>query len=354
MVLTDKGFQRPTYDDLLTRQENRAKTLFGEDIRLNVEDLAECYELLGEIYYAILPGSARGQSLDRRCVFAGITRNPATAASLKVRVYGNTGAIVPAAFMLVGNGKEFYVDVDYTVGGEGYADCYANCTEPGTGGNLTVGTEITIVNPDPDLERAELLAVDTYGEDRETDTALRIRYKKAVAGSGSATANAIRGALSRIAQVDGVAIAENVAPDEDDFVWRMNLKAQILGCVGTTFQNTNGLPDDHHQSCAYDLAVIARYALQNDTFSEIVQTPYATIHWVGKRQAQIKNTNRLLQFYPGAIGVKTGTTNAAGQCLIAAAERDEHCLIAVVLKSQNRFLDATNLLDYGFKTINCQ
>ncbi len=68
---------------------------------------------------------------------------------MKVRVYGNTGAIVPAAFMLVGNGKEFYVDVDYTVGGEGYADCYANCTEPGTGGNLTVGTEITIVNPDP-------------------------------------------------------------------------------------------------------------------------------------------------------------------------------------------------------------
>lgn len=77
MVLTDKGFQRPTYDDLLTRQENRAKTLFGEDIdtssqsilgkyiRLNVEDLAECYELLEEIYYAIFPGSARGQSLDR-------------------------------------------------------------------------------------------------------------------------------------------------------------------------------------------------------------------------------------------------------------------------------------------------
>lgn len=145
MVLTDKGFQRPTYDDLLTRQENRAKTLFGEDIdtssqsilgkyiRLNVEDLAECYELLEEIYYAIFPGSARGQSLDRRCVFAGITRNPATAARLKVRIYGNTGAIVPAAFMLAGSDKEFYVDVDYTVGGEGYADCYANCTETGTG-----------------------------------------------------------------------------------------------------------------------------------------------------------------------------------------------------------------------------
>ena len=174
------------------------------------------------------------------------------------------------------------------------------------------------------------------------------------AGEQITLENLLYGALLKSGNDACVAIAENVAPDEDDFVWRMNLKAQILGCVGTTFQNTNGLPDDHHQSCAYDLAVIARYALQNDTFSEIVQTPYATIHWVGKRQAQIKNTNRLLQFYPGAIGVKTGTTNAAGQCLIAAAERDEHCLIAVVLKSQNRFLDATNLLDYGFKTINCQ
>lgn len=166
--------------------------------------------------------------------------------------------------------------------------------------------------------------------------------------------NLLYGALLKSGNDACVAIAENVAPDEEDFVWRMNLKAQLLGCVSTTFQNTNGLPDDQHKSCAYDLAVIARYALQNDTFSQIVQTRYATVHWVGQRQCQIKNTNRLLQFYPGAIGVKTGTTNAAGQCLIAAAKRGDHCLIAVVLKSQNRFLDAANLLDYGFKTIGCQ
>ncbi len=174
------------------------------------------------------------------------------------------------------------------------------------------------------------------------------------AGEQITLENLLYGALLKSGNDACVAIAENIALDEEDFIWRMNLKAQLLGCIGTSFENTNGLPNDHHQSCAYDLAVITRYALQNDTFSEIVQTPYKTIHWVGQRTVQIKNTNRLLQFYPGAIGVKTGTTNKAGQCLIAAAEREGHCLIAVVLKSQNRFLDATNLLDYGFKTIGCQ
>lgn len=228
MVLTEKGFQRPTFNDLLTAQENRAKLLFGEDIdtssqsilgkfiRLNVEDIATCYELLEEIYYARFPGSARGQSLDRLCTFAGITRNPATAARLKVRIYGNVGAIIPAAFILAGGDAEFYVDISYTVGSEGYADCYANCTESGMAGNLTAGTELTIVNPNPDLERAELLAVDTYGEARENDTALRIRFGKAVAGSGSATINALRGALSRVALVDGVAVVENDTEQEVD------------------------------------------------------------------------------------------------------------------------------------------
>lgn len=101
------------------------------------------------------------------------------------------------------------------------------------------------------------------------------------AGEQITLENLLYGALLKSGNDACVAIAENVAPDEEDFVWRMNLKAQLLGCVSTTFQNTNGLPDDQHKSCAYDLAVIARYALQNDTFSQIVQTRYATIHWDG-------------------------------------------------------------------------
>lgn len=221
MVLTERGFKRPTYDDLLTAQVNRAKEFFGDDIdvsgqsvlgkfiRINVTDLAKCYELLEDIYYARFPNSARGQSLDRLCVFAGVVRDPATAARLKVKFFGSVGAVIPAAFMISGGGLTFYVDTDYTVGEDGTAVCYANCTEAGTAGNLPAGTALTIVNPNPDLEQAELIGINTYGRDREGDTSLRIRFSESIAGAGSATIDAIRGAISRVALVDGVAIVEN-------------------------------------------------------------------------------------------------------------------------------------------------
>lgn len=221
MVLTDKGFKRPTYEELLETQTARAKELFGEDIdtsgksvlgkfiRINVYDLAECYELLEDIYYARFPNSARGQNLDRLCAFAGVVRDPATASRIKVKIYGNAGAVIPAAFALTGNSQIFYIDSDYTVGTDGWAECYANCAVTGTAGNLSHGSSLTINNPDPDLERAELLEIVQYGQEREGDTSLRIRFQESVAGSGSATVDAIRGAISRVAQVDGVAIVEN-------------------------------------------------------------------------------------------------------------------------------------------------
>lgn len=221
MVLTEKGFKRPTYEDLLAAQVARAKELFGEDIdtsgqsilgkfiRIQVTDLAECYELLEDIYYARFPNSARGQSLDRLCAFAGVVRDPATAARLKVRMYGNKGAVIPAAFQVSGAGLTFYIENDYTVGADGSVECSAICAELGTAGNIPAGTALTIVNPDPDLEKAELVKVDTYGQEREGDTSLRIRFGESVAGAGSATVDAIRGAISRVALVDGVAIAEN-------------------------------------------------------------------------------------------------------------------------------------------------
>lgn len=221
MVLTEKGFQRPTFDDLLAAQEARAKELFGEDIdtsgqsvfgkllRINVSDLAECYELLEDVYYARFPGSARGQSLDRLCTFAGVVRDPATPARLKVRFYGNAGAVIPAAFMISGGGQTFFVDAHSAVGEDGIVECFASCTESGEAGNLPAGTAIEIVNPAADLEQVELVGIDTYGRERETDLSLRIRFGQSVAGAGSATVDAIRGAVSRVALVDGVAIIEN-------------------------------------------------------------------------------------------------------------------------------------------------
>lgn len=221
MVLTEKGFKRPTYGELLEAQTERAKQLWGEDIdtseqsnlgkyiRINVYDLAECYELLEDIYYARFPNSARGQSLDRLCTFAGVVRDPATPAKIKVRFYGNTGAVLPAAFPVSGGGQTFYVNQDYVVGSDGTAIAYLNCTEPGKAGNLSAGTELTIVNPNADLERVEFLEIAAYGQEAEKDTSLRLRFNKSVAGSGSATIDAIRGAISRVPLVDGVAVIEN-------------------------------------------------------------------------------------------------------------------------------------------------
>lgn len=161
--------------------------------------------------------------------------------------------------------------------------------------------------------------------------------------------NLLYGALLRSANDSCVAIAELVAGEEERFVEMMNLQGKLLGCQNTQFCNTNGLPDPEHYSSAYDLALITRAALQEPVFRQIVAEKEKVVVWKGSRQQKVKNTNRLLTEYPGAIGVKTGTTNAAGQCLIGAARLEEKEVVVVILKSKNRFADAKKLLDYGLK-----
>ncbi|HLN62842.1 MAG TPA: D-alanyl-D-alanine carboxypeptidase, partial [Symbiobacteriaceae bacterium] len=98
-----------------------------------------------------------------------------------------------------------------------------------------------------------------------------------------------------------------------------------------------------------DLAVITRHALRNETFRTIVSTRMAPLSFEALgRDVVLHNTNRLLSGFPGADGVKTGTTAAAGACLIASATRDEHKLIAVVLHSGNRWNESARLLEWGF------
>lgn len=221
MVLTEKGFARPTYDELLSRQINRARQLFGEDIetggqsvlgkyiRINVYDLAECYELLEDIYYARFPNTARGQSLDRLCSFTGVVRDAATASKIKVQFSGNSGAVIKAGFLVSGGDLTFYVNRDYSIGADGRGTAYLNCTTPGAAGNLTAGAELSIVNPDPDLESVTFLQTESYGRQKENDTSLRLRFGAAISGSGSATMNAVRGAIARVPLVGGVTIVEN-------------------------------------------------------------------------------------------------------------------------------------------------
>lgn len=152
-----------------------------------------------------------------------------------------------------------------------------------------------------------------------------------------------------------VALAEYVAGSVPAFAEKMNQKVKEIGALDTNFVNSSGLPDERHYTTAHDLARIAAYGLKNPLFREIVGTKYRTIWWVGEpRSALLENTNELLGAYPGCIGVKTGYTKAAGDCLVAAAERDGVTLIAVLLHSDARWQEAAQLMDYGFHQVKSE
>ncbi|MCL5057006.1 MAG: D-alanyl-D-alanine carboxypeptidase [Actinobacteria bacterium] len=163
--------------------------------------------------------------------------------------------------------------------------------------------------------------------------------------------NLIKAALLYSANDSTVAIAQHVAGNEERFIDLMNTKALILGALDTRFANTNGYHHPNHYTTAHDLAVITRYALANSDFAGIVRLPRATIYWAdGKKEKPVENTNSLVRenSYEGIMGVKTGTTIRAGNCLVAAAGRNGRTLIAVILHSRDRYRDAVELLNYGF------
>ena len=148
-----------------------------------------------------------------------------------------------------------------------------------------------------------------------------------------------------------VAISEHIGGTSAQFVTRMNARAREIGAVNTRFANPHGLPDDNHYTTAYDLALIAREAMGNATFRELVATERASIPWAGRSyDRQLRNKNRLLSTYPGATGVKTGYTSRAGRCLVFGASRDGMELVGVVLGCPDWFDEAERLLDGCFAT----
>ena len=160
----------------------------------------------------------------------------------------------------------------------------------------------------------------------------------------------ITGALVRSGNDACVAIAEHIAGSEEQFLKFMNRKALTLGAQNTNFVNTNGLPRKDHYSTAHDLAVIARYGLQIPQFSSITRLKETAIHFIEPDVfMDVRNTNKLLWNYPYADGVKTGTTTAAGKCLVASATKEGRQLLVVVLNAPDRFGDAKKLLEWGFQ-----
>ena len=145
-----------------------------------------------------------------------------------------------------------------------------------------------------------------------------------------------------------VAMAEHIMGSETTFVEAMNERAKSLGMVNTHFVNTNGLDVENHYSSALDVAIMSRELLKHKDIR-----PFLTIWMDSVRDGKfgLSNTNKLIRFYEGAIGVKTGSTSNAKYCLSSAATRDGLTLIGVVLGAETtgeRFETAKQLLNYGF------
>ena len=143
-------------------------------------------------------------------------------------------------------------------------------------------------------------------------------------------------------------LAMTVCGDIPTFVERMNQRAQELGMKDTHFCNCNGLPAEGHVTSAYDIALMSRQLLQYDLIRDYVGIWMDSIR---EGTFQLANTNKLIYYYDGATGLKTGSTDAAGYCISASAQREGMELIAVVLgspTSKERFNTAKALLNYGF------
>ena len=145
-----------------------------------------------------------------------------------------------------------------------------------------------------------------------------------------------------------VVLAEYLAGSEPEFVDKMNQRAKELGMKDTNFCNCNGLPAEGHVTSAYDIALMSCELLRHDMIREYVGTWMDTIR---DGEFQLANTNKMIYYYEGATGLKTGSTDGAGFCISASACRDDMELVAVVLgstTSKERFDSAKALLNYGF------
>ena len=137
-----------------------------------------------------------------------------------------------------------------------------------------------------------------------------------------------------------MALARHTGGTVDEFVALMNRRADEMEFHDTRFANPHGLDADGHVTSARDILALTQQLFEYPLFAEIVATQYAEID--GR---QLHNTNELLGSYPGADGVKTGTTPAAGECLVASLTRDGHQVLIVILGSDNRYQDARQLYE---------
>lgn len=158
-----------------------------------------------------------------------------------------------------------------------------------------------------------------------------------------------------------VAIAEHMSGSVEAFCYEMSNKARDLGAYDTNFETPNGLDSDNHHTTAYDLALITKYAIQNEDFIAITNASSHSFQELTKQTSHtVYNKDAFLTQYPGAFGVKTGFTGKAGYCFVGAVKQEEKTFISVVLASgwppnkTWKWLDTKKLMNYGVNQYSLQ
>ncbi len=217
-------------------------------------------------------------------------------------------------------------------------------------------------------------------ENAELDEVVTIDYDFYVGGSSMyilkgesfTVKELLTGLLVRSANDAGEILARHISGSVEEFAKLMNQRAKELGAQNTNFTNPHGMPEDDHVSTAYDLAIMARHAMQFEVFREIVKMPTVSFEpteltpetryyrssnkflWGTGGGNQILYNGKYIDIkYEIIDGIKTGYTSQAGNCLVSSAVKDGHRLISVVLGAHSSvFSDSRSLLDYGYDSFN--
>jgi D-alanyl-D-alanine carboxypeptidase (penicillin-binding protein 5/6) len=170
-------------------------------------------------------------------------------------------------------------------------------------------------------------------------------------GEEMTTKEMLRGIAIGSGNDAAVAMAERIAGSEEAFVERMNEKAKELGLTHTHFENTTGLPVKGHYSTAYDMSIMAKELLKYEDITKFTGMYESYLRENTDKKFWLVNTNKLVRFYPGVDGLKTGFTSEAKYCLTATAQKDGMRVIAVVFgapTSKDRNAQVTKMLDYAY------
>lgn len=231
------------------------------------------------------------------------------------------------------------------------ADTAAVLYEKDSGKQLSMASTTKILTALLTLEEAEKKG-DPVIEITEEMVAVEGSSMGLQAGDEITLTNLAAGMLLASGNDAANAAALSLSGSQEEFAEKMNRRAKEIGMKDSHFVTPSGLDDEAHYSTAYDMALLARKALKNEAFRTLCSSStYQVTFAKPEKKVSYTNHNKLLRFYEGCIGVKTGFTKKSGRCLVSAAERDGVTLIAVTLNAPDDWNDHMAMLDYGFSTM---